>query len=438
MYDVSDNYLSTILESGTQHLCKIYINDEEIEQNYILNCKIEHQLFSNDEFSFGSVEAKTCEIKIHKNAVDIDNLTVEKIYIESGIEDEVIPIGYFTLEEISYDDNYTITIKGIDYMAQFEFNYDGSELTYPATLLTVLQDICDQAGIDLGSTTFLNSDSAIAVYDNTVTARTYLSYISELAGGFATIGRDGKLYIKTIGESTYELSIDYFQNFSWGEEFKVSRIAYEDGVQDFKIGDTSNNTIWISSDNMYVVSEDQIQNIYDNCNVFSCYSFSGSSIIDPALDVGDLLLIDNKLVIYQGSIEYKGKFKVSIESDIQAKEQEDTTATVISEATKIRRVQSTIDQVEGTITQLVEETSEYDERISVVEQSVDNISQKISDTIEYKRAVEGITELYIEDAMEGKILLLSINGNTTYDANLFSSTTLYPSTSLYPNQERSV
>lgn len=433
MYSVSEEYLNKVLEDGTIQNLNIYINGTEVEQNYIFGVKIEQQLFSNDEFSFGSTEAKTCEIQLYKDALGSED--INQIYIESGIGDEVVPIGYFTLEEISKDDNYTVTITAIDYMTKFEFNYDGSSLTYPATLLTVLQDICTKAGVELGSTTFLNSDSEISVYDNTVTARTYLSYISELAGGFAIIGRDGKLYIKTIGESTYTLPVEKFETFSWGEEFKVSRIAYEDGVQDFKKGDTTNNTIWLNSDNMFIVSQEQIDNIYNNCNVFSCYSFSGNSIIDPALDVGDLLLIDDKLVVYQGTIEYKGKFKATIESDIQAKEKEDTTATTISETTKIRRVQSSIDQAEAKITQLAQETTEFEEKITQVEQDIDGIKQTVSDSVEFKREVEGVTQIYLENAGEANIIQLKVQGNKTYESNLFPSTSLYPRANLYPNQK---
>ena len=89
-------------------------------------------------------------------------------------------------------------------------------------------------------------NKSVAVYDNTVGARTYISYIAEQAGGFACVGRDGKLYIKTIGEDTVELDIEKFQDFTWGEKFKVSRVAYEDGIRDFKFGNTTNNTIWIN------------------------------------------------------------------------------------------------------------------------------------------------------------------------------------------------
>ena len=64
----------------------------------------------------------------------------------------------------------------------------------------------------------------ITVYDNAVSARTYISYIAEQAGGLACIGRDGKLYIKTIGESTVELPIRYFENYTWGDKFSISRV----------------------------------------------------------------------------------------------------------------------------------------------------------------------------------------------------------------------
>lgn len=281
----------------------------------------------------------------------------------------------------------------------------------------------------------MNSDKEIAVYDNTVTARTYLGYIAEQAGGFAIIGRDGKLYIRTIGEDTAELPLKYFSEYSWGEKFKVSRIAYEDGVQNFKKGDEVNNTIWISSENMYIVDQGQIDNIYNKYKDFEVYSFSGTSIVDPAWDIGDILIIDGKKVVYQGNIDYKGKFKANILSNIQAKTKEETTANKISDKTKIRRVESQIDQVKGTITQLVKETGEFEEKLTQVEQDVDSIKQTVKDTAIYKREVEGITEIYLEEAGEAEILELEIRGNKTYESILYPGEDLYPSENLYPNQE---
>ena len=283
----------------------------------------------------------------------------------------------------------------------------------------------------------MNSNKQIAVYDNTVSAREYLSYISEQAGGFACIGRDGKLYIKTIGEDTAEVNFELFEKFTWGELFKVSRVAYEDGVQDFKFGTETNNTIWINSDNMYIVDGTQIENIYNQMKDFECYSFEGSTIIDPAIDVGDIIIIDGKKVIFQGDMDYVGKFKASISSKIKAKSKEDTTRTVVSDKTKIRRVQSRINQIDGTITQLAQETSENEEKITQVVQDVDSIKQNIGDVIDYKREIEGITEIHLTESGKQDLLKLEVKGNKAYESNLFPSEDLYPSESLEPNMEGS-
>ncbi|MCI8482413.1 MAG: hypothetical protein HFJ27_05035 [Clostridia bacterium] len=141
----------------------------------------------------------------------------------------------------------------------------------------------------------------IVVYDNTISARTYLSYIAEQAGGFACIGRDGKLYIRTIGQDIQKIPLRYFENFTWGEKIKISCVRYEDGVQLFEKGNTIGNTIYINQDNMYIVDQEQIDNIYYQYKDLELYGFEGSCFVDPALDVGDVIDIDGKKIIYQGS-----------------------------------------------------------------------------------------------------------------------------------------
>lgn len=224
------------------------------------------------------------------------------------------------------------------------------------------------------------------------------------------------MYIRTIGEESAELNIERFQDFTWGEEFKVSRVAYEDGIQDFKFGNKTNNTVWINPDNMYIVDEEQVENIYNSIKDFECYSFSGSTIIDPAYDVGDIVVIDGKKVIFQGDMEYVGKFKASISSKIQPKSKEETTVRNPSQKTVNRRVQSQIDQVEGKITQLVEETSEYDKKITKVEQDVEKIEQDVESIADFTREKTQMENLYLDDIAEGEGYLLDfiIYGNTEY------------------------
>lgn len=253
-----------------------------------------------------------------------------------------------------------------------------------------------------------------------------MSYIAEQAGGFAYIGRDNKLYIKTISNTVAEVvPFRLFQKYMWGEEFKVSRVAYEDGTRDFKFGNTDYNTIWINQDNMYIVDEEQVQNIYNSCENFTCWSFEGVSIINPALDLGDIIEINGRKVVYQGKIEYKGKFKADISSKIQAKSKEDSMVTKTSTANKIRRVQSSIDQMKGEIENLVTEVDGNSEKMSQVLQTVDEISQKVENIADLTNTVKGIKTITITDAVAGAPVELRVFGNNTVFGSLFLSNDLY-------------
>ena len=276
-------------------------------------------------------------------------------------------------------------------MIKFEFNYDGSELISKgeATLLQVAQDICNKAGVELGSTSFLNSDKKVSVYDNTVTAREYISYIAESAGCFACIDRKGKLCFREFGQDETEIPLEMFGEYKWGEEFKISKVSYEDGVRSFKFGDDTRNNLWINQENMYIVDEEQVQKIYNKIKDLTANSFEGKTVIDPAVDIGDKIVVDGRNVIYQGEMSLEGKFIAQISSKIQIKQKEETTVKKESQKVVNRRVQSRIDQAEGKIEQLVEETSENSKKITKHEQDINGITQSVSEVKTEIKSVNG-------------------------------------------------
>lgn len=148
MYSTSDNYKSKVY--NVTHLLKVYINNTEIDSKYILDCKPSHQLFPNDEFTFGTVTSQAIELKLYKSAVPA---TISKIEIKTGITGEIIPVGIFNVDDISKDDDYTVTLKLLDNMIKFEFDYDGRTLITnnggKAKIIQVLQDLCSKAGVEL-------------------------------------------------------------------------------------------------------------------------------------------------------------------------------------------------------------------------------------------------------------------------------------------------
>ncbi len=275
-------------------------------------------------------------------------------------------------------------------------------------------------------------NTEILVWDNEVTAREYISYISEQAGAFACIGRDGKLYFKQIGENSIELDKKFLKDIKYGELFKISCIAYEDGVQDFKQGTTKDSTVWINQDNMYINKQEQIDAIYDYYKDFKCYSFEGGLIIDPAIDVGDVIIIDEKPVIYQGELSYCGKFFSNIKSEIKSKAKQESSTREKSEKSKIRRLESKINEAEGNITLLGKEVTEYEDKLSEIKLDIDSITHKVENIAGITREVEGITKIQLDECMKGQLLELHIYGNNTAFKWTYPSNFLYPSDLVYP------
>lgn len=442
MYETSEKWKQNIYENPVCAM-NIYIDDVLVNPDYILDFKKGGNAFE-EEFCLGGTPSQYVEMKLYKDKMPE---SLKKIRVEYGIlinhaltvaevnamlvgtlngipvkslssndsSFEMIPIGIYNVDDYTDNDDNTITIKALDNMIKFEFNYDGSELISKgeATLLEVAQDICKKAGVELNSTSFLNSDKKVAVYDNTVTARKYISYIAESAGGFACIDRKGKLCFRKFYQDETEIPLEIFGEYKWGEEFKISKVSYEDGIRSFKFGDDTRNNLWINQENMYIVDEDQVQKIYNEIKDLTSNTFEGKTVIDPAIDLGDKIVIDGKNVIYQGEMSLEGSFIAQISSKIQIKQKEETTVKKESQKVVNRKVQSRIDQAEGKIEQLVEETSEQSQKLTKVEQTVDSISQKVSDIEDLTRTAEGIKTVTLENCIEANLLELHIYGNNT-------------------------
>ena len=108
---------------------------------------------------------------------------------------------------------------------------------------------------------------------------------------------------------------------------------------------------------------------------------------------------------------YEGPFEVAATMDGKINANFITTGTM------------SVSRIEG----LANVISEYERRIIELDLKLDGISQNVSDIVDYKRKVEGYTEIHIEEAGNQDILELEIRGNKTYNNYLFPSEDLYPS-----------
>ena len=209
----------------------------------------------------------------------------------------------------------------------------------------------------------------VYTYDTSLTARQMIGYIAEQAGGFACIDRYGRLCIKNIGTDDTEIDINLFEDYYWGEKFQCNEIdynneeevycvsdsivngAYLDTVLDSELYSNSNGTnIEIDANNLYIISEEQLRNIYNKLKELELYGFEGQTKIDPSIDIGDIIFIEEKPIVYQGDMEFTGKFKGYISSKIETKQKKNTTlGSALSYATKIRNLKGQVKVTQETV-----------------------------------------------------------------------------------------
>lgn len=286
-----------------------------------------------------------------------------------------------------------------------------------ATLSEIAEDICKKKGLELETSSFLNSNKKIYVCDNEVKAREYMSYISEKAGGFCCASRTGKIQIKKLGEDEEIIPQRLFKTYKWGEGHQISRVAYENGTESFKVGDETKDTLWIRQENLFISEEDDIQKIYDAVKDLNFYSFEGTTIINPAVDIGDIINIDGKKVIYQGEMTLNKRFIADIKSKIAIKQKQDTTTRKQSQQVINRKIQSQIDEENLKLTQLAQETTENTKKLTQHEQTIDSISDKVSHIEETTNTIEGNKTISLGNAVAGELIELHIHGNN----DVFSS-----------------
>lgn len=319
-----------------------------------------------------------------------------------------------------------INIKALDNIIKLDKDdgyYNAKELIDQkgyAILGELAEDICNKKGLELETSSFLNSDNKITVYDNQLSAREYMSYIAEKTGGFCCANREGKITFRKIGQDTTEIPLRLFKTYKFGEEYKISKVAYEDGTRSFKFGDDTRNTLWIRQENLFVTAEKEIQDIYNEIKDLTINSFEGSVLIDPAIDIGDKIIIDGKPIIYQGEMTLNKRFIADIKSKISIKQKEETTVKKESQKVVNRRVQSEINQIDGKITQLIEENTETTEKLSKHEQTIDSITNIVSEnTTEINNNYQEIIDKLGDKAQKDDVVSLenkveTIQTNTEY------------------------
>lgn len=446
MYAVSNGYKSVIYSGDARHKLRVFFGETELENadNYCEKLTVKPRIIPNStkSFTLNNFVSKEAELILHN--IDL-NSVVEPITISIGtlVENayEYVPIGIFNISDKPTTDKDKTTIKLYDNAIKFDFNYNGKDLIEEkqagglegATRLEVLLDICEQAGVTTQINSFLGDDEIVATWDNTISARTYISFLAEQAGAIATIDRSGELIFIYINDlATERIPLSIVEKYSLGKPYTIGRVIYENGTQKFSkpLDDVpyTGDILFINASNPYIKNQTQIEDIYDLVSEFTIDSLTTGKIIgNPAIDPYDLIEIYNDysqdeetiattLATY--TLVYNGVMISTYSTEIGEQDRkENMSLKNVDNSEELKRyVRSSIDEVNATITLQAGEIDSLKERTTSVETGIEGINGEIVDIQEDQANLRNEFEV----TAEGLSMVLTKSGN-----NIIMGTELY-------------
>lgn len=198
-------YLTITLADGTV----LNLDDSNIWEG---GFKIDEGVTESGEFTIGSCVINKMTVVLHDEdeklsrqvfdgaqvipyvGIELDNGSIEKI-----------PKGVYEVDSTSYDGDL-ITLECLDNMHKLDKEYAGVTTTYPATIQTIVTDLCTYCGVVLQSARFdgYNVKLTKRPTNSGITCRQVLSYAMQMICKFAKCDANGKLIIDWFNQQVFE------------------------------------------------------------------------------------------------------------------------------------------------------------------------------------------------------------------------------------------
>ncbi len=399
MYVVSNAFRNKQYSGESEFRGRLVIGNTTVPNEQLSKITIDNPIFdsssseNNGVFYIGTFISQKVTVKFKNlNGIVVHSGDSASLYISQYVNDEwvEIPMGVYLVDDLGENYQETCEIDLLDYSVKFRNNVDYSScfVDGKATIDDILQEVCDQCGVTLGTYPSINGNKETGQFDSTVSGKQWISYIAELKGSNAKIGRDGYLYLIPL-KQTSTVSINALESASWklGEKYQISKVLFSNGLMDYSKGDTTNNTLFIRADNPFIYDQETIDNIYDEVEGFVCYSLQTRNYGDISLDAWDYItytLGEDTFPTYNNN---KLTFEMSIMSDtntqISSKQQEVTTNYIGgNEKNQVKKLRTTVNALDNKIDIEVEDINtsmtSQEGRISNLEISTNNIATNVS------------------------------------------------------------
>lgn len=196
-----------------------------------------------DDSSFGALGgAPIGSITLRLNNVDATysayDFTRARVVLRIGLEfedgtTEMINRGEYFVSTPTYTDT-AVSLYCLDNMYRLDYPYD-SDLVYPASLGTIVRDICTKFGLDLNTQNFPQNNFVVdeSPANGQITYREVLSWCAEIAGCYVRCDVSGGIIFGWYNQAALE---DYYNNDDESGLIPLTSIAEQNlGLDDIII-----------------------------------------------------------------------------------------------------------------------------------------------------------------------------------------------------------
>lgn len=415
-------------------------------EDYLKSIKIEELRYNEETENFlGEAVAKRATVSLYnkENAMNLENKEFEA-FIGAELLDGTtawVSFGNFLVQKPENNDTKESTdFEALDYMCKFNVKYE-PHVTYPCTYLELIQDICNQCGVELGSTTFRNADKLI--YENFFIdgeqCRVVIKEVAKIAFSWARVGKDNKLYIdfevKDMKSPNETFTLDDYKELENNEEtIPVNTIILANSAVD-----SENITIYDDSlisqygqqkeliirEDYFAYSQEKKQELIEAGRALMGLVYNPivlKSIGTIYLESNDVISVQDKqgktkssyclnhTIDYNGVLydEFESVALTNTETEYQYESEEDLSR---------RRTEILVNKATQQVQILAEKVGTYDNKIAKLEVDVEGVSAKVEEIADITRVIESSSPLVLENCMPGDLLELHIYGNNTVFEN---------------------
>lgn len=195
MLNTTESFDTSLKKYSRNIKAKISFPNMVLEGTEIKDINITNNLLTGEEFEIGTFITSIATVTILNKEV-YQSLEGKECNIYVGaitsVGTEYINMGIYKVTKETIKDQL-ITLEMEDRTSKFDKEF--KNITYPATLKQIVENVCNQVGVNLSSD-FYNSSYKILEdpkLEEGVTCRSVIAAVAELTGGYARINPAGKL-----------------------------------------------------------------------------------------------------------------------------------------------------------------------------------------------------------------------------------------------------